>query len=116
MSFPARRLLSGLCAVPALLALSACERSLHSLDGPFVGLVTGLACNEIAALEAVAMLPAASRQLVREGKCVELRRPREVQVLRTVELPGQGRYAQFELVENAGTRTLWTIATSICAT
>lgn len=85
------------CLLLAPVLLSGCNKSLDNLGGPEAGQVQGLVCNDIATLQAVEEVPATKAHLVQQGMCVDLRSPTLARVIRTVEMPGRGRYSQFTL-------------------
>ena len=90
-----------------LLAMPACSKSLQSHQGPTAGLVTGLVCDDLSSLAAVNEVPEVGAILVREGKCMNLRSAARVHFIRTVVMPGDGEYSQFELLENQRLLKLW---------
>jgi hypothetical protein len=94
--------------LPALLAcmLAACGGSLDSQNGPASGMVSGLVCQDVATLSAAVTVPAAQGTFISEGKCVNLRAAR-VDFVRTVTMPGDGQYSQFEYEEKGKSRKLW---------
>lgn len=96
------------CAVPLLLAttLMACGGSLDTQDGPTTGTVSGVVCQDVSTLGAVAMVPETRSAFIREGKCVNLRAAK-VNFVRTVTMPGDGKYSQFEYEDKGKTRKLW---------
>ncbi|MFP6805883.1 MAG: hypothetical protein VB957_01610 [Pseudomonadales bacterium] len=92
----------------SLTGLSACGGSLNSLADPERGMVSGLVCNDLPLLLA-ATEPAIERALIQEGKCIKIRNymPREVEFVRTVMMPGDGKYSQFELETEHKTQKMW---------
>jgi hypothetical protein len=90
-----------------LLAAFACSKSLDSVDGPEVGMVSGLVCNELPVLTAAMEVPGIQNTLVSEGKCRNLRTRAKVDFLRTVMMPGDGKYSQFEYKAEDKTLKLW---------
>ena len=85
----------------------ACSDSLNSMDGPKSGTVSGLVCNDLPTLAAVSEVPAIRNSLISEGKCSNLTRRAGVKVLRTVMMPGDGKYSQFETTVRGNTKKLW---------
>lgn len=88
-------------------ALPGCGGSLDTLDGPLSGSVAGLVCIDVSTLEAAAEVPAVADSLVAAGKCLQLRSPAKVDFLRTVMMPGDGKYSQFEYHQGSKTVKLW---------
>jgi hypothetical protein len=95
-------------AAPVLLAaiLVACGGSLDTQDGPTSGTVSGVVCQDVSTLSAVATVPESQAAFIREGKCVNLRGAR-VNFVRTVTMPGEGKYSQFEYADKGTSRKLW---------
>ena len=85
----------------------ACSDNLNSLDGPKTGTVSGLVCNDLPTLTAVFEFPAISNAYISEGKCLRLPRRVGVKVLRTIMMPGDGKYSQFETIVSGHTQRLW---------
>src|SRR5688572_27600287 len=79
-----------------LFAAAACSKSLDSIDGPETGTVAGLVCDDLAILGAAVEMPAIQGKLVQEGKCLNIRNRVKVEFVRTVMMPGDGKYSQFE--------------------
>lgn len=90
-----------------LLCISACGDSLNSQKGPKSGLVTGVVCIDLPTLAAAMEMPAVQGTLVSEGKCLKLDRSEQVKVLRTVMMPGDGKYSQFELASKGSMKKMW---------
>ena len=90
-----------------VLATFACSKSLDSVDGPEVGNVSGLVCSDLPTLSAAVEMPAIKDTLVKEGKCRNLRTRVKVNFLRTVMMPGDGKYSQFEYKPEEKNLTLW---------
>jgi len=90
-----------------LLCISACGDSLNSQKGPQSGLVTGVVCIDLPTLAAAIQMPAVQGTLVSEGKCLRLERSEQVKILRTVMMPGDGKYSQFELASKGSTKKMW---------
>jgi hypothetical protein len=90
-----------------VLAVAACSKSLDSIDGPAAGSVAGLVCDDLASLSAAVEIPAIQGKLVAEGKCLNLRNRAKVEFVRTVMMPGDGKYSQFEYSAKDKTRKLW---------
>ena len=89
-------------------ALADCDgSSLNSLDGPESGLVYGLVCTEVASLNAAAEVPASQAALVSDGECTILRTPVTVKFVKTVMLPGTGKFSQFEYPVQGKNRRVW---------
>lgn len=89
---------------------ASCERSLDSIEGPVVGTVWGVACNDLATLNALVDVPAMESSFIKAGTCQHLQGDK-VKVVRTVQMPGSGKYSQLELAAQGTTRKLW-VATS----
>lgn len=94
------------------LSLVACDGSLDTQDGPTVGTVSGVVCQDVSTLSAVAEVPQAQSAFIQEGKCLALRAPAKVNFVRTVTMPGDGKYSQFEYEDKGKSRKLW-IKTSL---
>jgi len=90
-----------------LFATFGCSKSLDSVDGPEVGMVFGLVCNDLAVLTAAVEVPAIQNTLVKDGKCLNLRTRAKVSFLRTVMMPGDGKYSQFEYTAEGKALKLW---------
>lgn len=88
---------SSLLLLSAALLCSGCNKSLDNLGGPEAGQVQGMVCSDIATLQTAEEFPVTRAQLLQQGKCVELRSSALAKVIRTVEMPGKGRYSQFTL-------------------
>ena len=90
--------MKGLWKVLPLLLLSSCGGDLNSVAGPSSGKVSGLVCNDLPLLSA-ARDSVARRALVQQGSCREIRayQAKQVEVIRTVTLPADGKYSQFIL-------------------
>ena len=87
--------------------LASCGDSLNSLAGPETGQVYGLVCTDVASLSAAVEQPASQAVLVSEGDCTILRTPANVKILKTVMMPGSGKYSQFEYGVQGKTKRLW---------
>lgn len=96
-----------LASACSLLWLAGCGGSLDTMDGPTTGTVTGLVCNDVATLGAATLVPATAGSLVADGKCLQIRSPARVDFLRTVMMPGDGKYSQFEYHQGNKTLKLW---------
>src|SRR5688572_19665633 len=90
-----------------LFAAVACGGSLDSIDGPEAGSVAGLVCDDLAILSAAVEMPAIQGKLVQEGKCLNIRNRVKVEFVRTVMMPGDGKYSQFEYSSKEKTLKLW---------
>ncbi len=90
-----------------LFAAVACSKSLDSIDGPAAGSVAGLVCDDLAILSAAVEMPAIQGRLVQEGKCLNIRNRVKVEFVRTVMMPGDGKYSQFEYSAKEKTLKLW---------
>jgi hypothetical protein len=90
-----------------LFAVAACSKSLDSIDGPEAGSVAGLVCDDLAVLSAAVEMPAIQGKLVQEGKCLNIRNRVKVEFVRTVMMPGDGKYSQFEYAAKEKTLKLW---------
>ncbi|MBQ61650.1 MAG: hypothetical protein CMQ19_06190 [Gammaproteobacteria bacterium] len=102
-------------AVGLVLAICAgCGGSLDSLDGPKLGRVSGLVCNDLQLLLAAAE-PAVKAALIQEGKCIKIQSyaAKQVDVVRTVMMPGDQTYSQFELKDGRGQPKMWIPAVRI---
>ena len=93
--------------VMGMFAAIACSKSLDSVDGPETGMISGLVCNDLPTLSAVVEMPAIKDTLVKDGKCLSLRSRAKVNFVRTVMMPGDGKYSQFEYKTGDTTRKLW---------
>lgn len=91
----------------------ACGDNLASLNGPTSGTVSGLVCSDLPSLTAAIEFPIVENTFISEGKCLKLSRRKGVKVLRTVMLPGDGKYSQFEIVLGGNTTKLWIRTKSI---
>lgn len=91
----------------------ACSDNLNSLDGPSSGTVSGLVCNDLPSLTAVFEFPIIRDTYISEGKCLRLPRRKGVKVVRTVMMPGDGKYSQFETKVSGKTKKLWIKTSSI---
>ncbi len=80
---------------------------MNSIEGPEAGTVAGLVCDDLAILSAAVEMPAIQGSLVQEGKCLNLRGRVKVEFLRTVMMPGDGKYSQFEYSAKEKTLKLW---------
>jgi hypothetical protein len=89
-----------------LFAAAACSK-LDSIDGPEAGSVAGLVCDDLAVLSAAVEVPAIQSKLVQEGKCLNIRNRVKVEFVRTVMMPGDGKYSQFEYAAKEKTLKLW---------
>ncbi|MBQ76196.1 MAG: hypothetical protein CMQ20_14415 [Gammaproteobacteria bacterium] len=91
-----------------VIACTACGGSLDSLEGPKSGKVSGLVCNDLQLLLAAAE-PAVQYALIEQGKCIKIRSyaAKQVDIVRTVMMPGDQKYSQFELKEGAGQQKMW---------
>ncbi len=91
-----------------LLTCTACDGSLNSLGGPKKGLVSGLVCHDLPLLTA-AHDPLVRRALLAEGKCIRIRSymKQEVRIIRTVMMPGDQKYSQFELADDDRVEKMW---------
>ncbi|MES2625648.1 MAG: hypothetical protein V4628_10240 [Pseudomonadota bacterium] len=85
----------------------ACSKSLDSVDGPQTGNVSGLVCNDLPTLSAALEVPAVQSTLIKDGKCLNLRSRAKVDFVRTVMMPGDGKYSQFEYEADNKTSKLW---------
>ena len=91
----------------------SCGRNLNSLDGPSSGTVSGLVCSDLPSLTAVNEFPTIRDTFINDGKCLRLRRQSGVKVIRTVMMPGDGKYSQFEAIVSGNTKKLWIKTSSI---
>ena len=94
-------------AVILVMSCAACSKSLNSVEGPQAGKVYGMACVDLASLAAATEMPAIQSQLVKEGKCFSIGSSLQVHVLKTVMMPGDGKYSQFEYPDGGRHHTLW---------
>jgi hypothetical protein len=85
----------------------ACSKSLNSLEGPETGLVSGFVCKDMPVLSAAVEVPAMQSTFISEGKCVNLRSSVSVKFVRTVMMPGDGKYSQFEYAADGKNLKLW---------
>lgn len=85
----------------------ACSDNLNSLDGPSTGTVSGLVCGDLPSLAAVYEFPIIRDTYISEGKCLRLSRRAGVKVIRTIMMPGDGKYSQFEADVSGNTKKLW---------
>jgi hypothetical protein len=69
--------------------------------------VQGLVCTDIAILQAGEEVPETKGYLVEKGSCQDLRGVAQATMIRTVEMPGKGRYSQFELDDSSVTGKFW---------
>jgi len=90
-----------------VLAAAACSKSLDSIEGPATGTVAGLVCNDLGLLTAAVETPAIQGALVQDGKCLNIRNRVKVEFVRTVMMPGDGKYSQFEYGTKQKTQKLW---------
>ena len=88
-------------------SIAACSRSLDSLEGPARGRVSGLACNKLPTLTAALEMPISQSALIDEGHCFWLAYSEEVEVIRTIMMPGDGKYSQFTITLQGRNTTLW---------
>lgn len=88
-------------------AVAACSKALDSIEGPSTGTVAGLVCNDLGLLTAAVATPAIQGALVQDGKCVNIRNRVKVEFVRTVMMPGDGKYSQFEYSAKQKTQKLW---------
>lgn len=85
----------------------SCNRSLDSLEGPEHGRVSGLVCNKLPTLSAALEMPVSQSALISEGHCTNLPYSMEVDVIRTVMMPGEGKYSQFTIRLQGQELTMW---------
>jgi hypothetical protein len=85
----------------------ACSRSLDSLEGPEHGQVSGLMCNKLPTLTAALEMPVSQQALISEGHCVRLAYSEKVDVIRTIMMPGDGKYSQFHITLEGKPNTMW---------
>jgi hypothetical protein len=90
----------------AMLCVS-CGQSMDSMGGPETGTVTGLVCSDLPVLKAVLEVPETERILVKDGKCLRINGNAKVAFIRTVMMPGDGKYSQFEYQQGDKTYKLW---------
>ncbi len=88
-------------------AISACGRSLNSLEGPDQGWVSGLICKQLPTLTAALEMPTSQSALIGAGHCVRLAYGQQVAVLRTIMMPGDGKYSQFTIALDGEEATMW---------
>ncbi len=91
-----------------IVVILGCDGSLNSLEGPEEGMVSGLVCNDLPLLLA-AVDPTVKRALIQDGKCLDIRSymAKKVRFVRTVMMPGDGRYSQFELEVKRKVQKMW---------
>ena len=87
--------------------LVACGGALDSVEGPKTGAVSGFVCNDLPTLSAGVEVPAIQNTLIKDGKCLHLRTRAQVNFVRTVMMPGDGQYSQFEYVAQGAAQKLW---------
>lgn len=90
-----------------LATVAGCGGSLNSMDGPESGMVYGLVCTEVASLTAATEIPASQAALVSDGECTILRTPVNVKIVKTVMMPGNGKFSQFEYPVQGKARRVW---------
>ena len=103
------------CAV--ILQVGCDSNSLDSLEGPSSGKVSGLLCDDLEILTA-AQDSTVLQMMIGSGKCVKIpsTKAKQVQVIRTVMMPGNGKYSQVEVNNESGTKKMWIKTASIAAT
>jgi|GEM_PF-6505282 len=88
-------------------SIVACGRSLDSLEGPEQGQVSGLMCNKLPTLTAALEMPVSQSALISEGHCIHLPYSVQVNVLRTIMMPGDGKYSQFTIKVQGKDTEMW---------
>ena len=88
-------------------SIASCNRSLDSLEGPKQGRVSGLICNKLPTLAAALEMPVSQSALISEGHCTRLAYSEEVKVIRTIMMPGDGKYSQFTISLQGRNITMW---------
>lgn len=105
--------MSRLLATAVVLSMIAsCERSLDSVEGPVAGTVWGVACIDLATLNALRDVPEMEGKFIKNGSCQSLHGDK-VKVLRTVHMPGTGKYSQLELADQSSVRKLWVASSKL---
>jgi len=85
----------------------SCNRSLDSLDGPRQGRVSGLLCNDLPTLTAALEMPISQPALIDQGHCIRLPYSEEVDVIRTIMMPADGKYSQFTITVQGKKSEMW---------
>jgi hypothetical protein len=85
----------------------SCGQSMDSMGGPETGTVTGLVCSDLPVLKAVLEVPETAGVLIKDGKCLRINGNAKVAFIRTVMMPGDGKYSQFEYQQDKKTYKLW---------
>ena len=93
--------------VAMLVVMAGCGESLESHHGPATGLVSGVVCDDLTTLTAVNEMPSVGKTLIQEGKCLNPRNAEKVNFIRTVVMPGDGEYSQFEYQARDKLHKLW---------
>ena len=89
-------------------SMAGCGGDLNSLAAPEEGMVSGLVCSDLPLLLA-ATDPTVKQALIQDGKCVKIRSymAQKVKFVRTVMMPGDGKYSQFELEVKNKIQKMW---------
>lgn len=88
-------------------SILSCNRSLDSLEGPEHGRVSGLLCNDLPTLTAALEMPASQPALIDQGHCIRLPYSEEVDIIRTIMMPADGKYSQFTITVQGKKSQMW---------
>ena len=91
--------------------LVSCSNSLDTLDGPKSGKASGLLCDQLEVLAAAAD-SSVLEMMTASGRCLKFTNPKQVTVVRTVMMPGDGKYSQVRS-DQGKDRKLWIKTSSI---
>lgn len=107
----ARNKMMGICLLGLL---AGCSDSLHTLDGPKSGKASGVLCDELEVLTA-ATDSTVLEMMTASGRCFKFTNSKQVKVIRTVMMPGDGKYSQVSYSDKGKDRKLWIKTSSIKA-